>query len=317
MQIGVVIVTFNRKNLLLRAIDKVLSQSFPIKSIIVIDNASNDGTEKSLEDAGYINEHINDLVSNKKEFFSKSNEKVEIIYKKMAKNIGGAGGFHEGQRLAIDLKLDWVWMMDDDGFPGPETLKFLINAATKYDYGLLNPLVIDCDDNQRLSFGLNGKTEVKSIRSNSKRDYIIDNVANPFNGTLIKASLIKKVGLIKKEMFIWGDEKEYIHRFLKAKIKIGTLVNADFYHPKSKSIYEYAFFGLFSIEAKPIKLEMNLYRNIGYINTKYKSIFSHKYILRVILIRLLRFEFFKSWNSLKYYLDGCADRFHLPSILKD
>ncbi len=49
-KLSVIIPTYNRVSFLSRAIDSVLNQSFPIDEIIVVDNASNDGTEKFIKE---------------------------------------------------------------------------------------------------------------------------------------------------------------------------------------------------------------------------------------------------------------------------
>jgi len=60
------------------------------------------------------------------------------------------------------------------------------------------------------------------------------NTANPLNGALISRTLVQEIGLPKKEMFIWGDETEYMLRAQKKKFKIITVLNAEHYHPKQK-----------------------------------------------------------------------------------
>ena len=44
-QIVAVVVTYNRKQLLLECLTAILSQSMPVHKLIIIDNASTDGTE--------------------------------------------------------------------------------------------------------------------------------------------------------------------------------------------------------------------------------------------------------------------------------
>ena len=53
-KICAVVVTFNRKELLLRTLSNLYKQSSPLHSIVVIDNASNDGTNELLQHLGYL-----------------------------------------------------------------------------------------------------------------------------------------------------------------------------------------------------------------------------------------------------------------------
>ncbi|HFW7936218.1 TPA: glycosyltransferase, partial [Shigella dysenteriae] len=63
-----VIVTYNRKALLLKVIDAVINQSYPLKKILIIDNNSTDGTEM------FISNRLSDVVK----------------YKNTGDNLGGA-----------------------------------------------------------------------------------------------------------------------------------------------------------------------------------------------------------------------------------
>ena len=74
MKVVAVIVTFNRKRLLLENVQRLLSQTINIHKIIIVDNCSTDGTKE------YLNK--NGILDNK-----------NIYYHILEKNIGGAGGF--------------------------------------------------------------------------------------------------------------------------------------------------------------------------------------------------------------------------------
>ena len=94
-KVAAVVVTYNRKKLLKSCIENLLNQTFKI-DVIVIDNMSTDGTREMLED----------FIATKK-----------IIYHSTGKNIGGAGGFYHGVKMAYEDDYDWIWIMDDDAFP--------------------------------------------------------------------------------------------------------------------------------------------------------------------------------------------------------
>ena len=72
-KVAAVIVTFNRKKLLIECLHAILQQSVPVDKIFVINNASTDGTEKLFEAGG--------------EFDAK-----KIICVNMDSNTGGGGG---------------------------------------------------------------------------------------------------------------------------------------------------------------------------------------------------------------------------------
>ena len=76
-----VIVTYNRKDLLKESIEALCGQTRP-SDIMVVDNASTDGTE----------EMVREIMASMPEH----SEHGKIIYHNMGENLGGAGGFSFG-----------------------------------------------------------------------------------------------------------------------------------------------------------------------------------------------------------------------------
>ncbi|MDU6542636.1 glycosyltransferase family 2 protein [Clostridium sp.] len=201
MKICCVIVTYNRKQLLLECIEAIRCQSYKVDSTIIIDNNSSDGTKEFL---------IENKVLNDK----------SIYYYKLDKNIGGAGGFYEGIKNSLENEYDWVWIMDDDTIPKNDSLENLI-------------LGIKNINEDKISFvaskiiGING--EEMNLPSLSKRcddsNYpiwmkyldksIIEVRAATFVSLLVNTNAIRSVGLPWKEFFIWGDDSEYTMRLTK------------------------------------------------------------------------------------------------------
>lgn len=331
-----VVVTYNRKELLAECLNALCSQTKQLDAIYIVDNFSNDGTPEMLLQNGYINElppkNLNkpfeiELNLDNGNFISSFDAGVEHVkninnkkgmtffYQRMHANTGGAGGFYVGQKSAFELGYDWLWLMDDDGYPDRNALQILLEKTISEKLKASNPLVIDKDNKDMLSFGLPGNLmSVQSAIDESKNDVLL-NKANPFNGTLLHSSLVKKVGYIKKEMFIWGDETEYFRRISYYGYKFGTIVNAYFYHPTSKTIFKEKLFGKIRVAKKPEHLEMNYYRNQGYLNRKYGNIFSHKIAIKIFIFFILEAKFKKAFLSLAYYLDGLLNKFKLNNII--
>ena len=109
MNIAAVVVTYNRKVLVLECLNAILQQSHKVNQVFLIDNNSTDGTYEYLKE---------------NKIFENSN----IVYKKLEKNIGGAGGFFEGMKMAREMNFDWVWIMDDDTIPMTNCLENLLKA---------------------------------------------------------------------------------------------------------------------------------------------------------------------------------------------
>lgn len=104
-EIGVVIVTFNRINLLKVALERYNNQTQLPRYILVIDNCSTDGT---------------------KEYLDKWQTTVAAYEKCVIHNTtnkGGSGGFHDGLEKAVLMDANWIWVADDDAFPESDAIE--------------------------------------------------------------------------------------------------------------------------------------------------------------------------------------------------
>lgn len=79
-----VIVTYNRIKLLKECLNAVLSQTYKVHKIVLIDNASTDGTADLFIKGGEYDKDV-------------------IDYRRMETNLGGAGGFYEGIKICRDF----------------------------------------------------------------------------------------------------------------------------------------------------------------------------------------------------------------------
>ncbi|MBF0752099.1 MULTISPECIES: glycosyltransferase family 2 protein [unclassified Pasteurella] len=225
-----VVVTFNRKALLLNCLNAIKQQTYPVNHIVVIDNASTDGTADFL----YENKWVNDA------FFT---------FISLPENSGGAGGFYEGIKYATEQNFDYIWLMDDDGVPSENCLEKLMPYCSESCY--IGPMVLDSQTKNKLSFAMRLPNSLQvfdtyeDISASLKKENIIPHTVLPFNGTLISSRLIKKMGLVCKDYFIWGDEREYTLRADKFSAKILTVLDAIFYHPVDSSQSAPMFFGRF------------------------------------------------------------------------
>ncbi|MEG9480725.1 glycosyltransferase family 2 protein [Mannheimia sp. HC-2023] len=223
-----VVVTYNRKELLLNCLQFLIKQTYPIAHIVVVNNASTDDTINFLEENGWIN-----------------SEKLTLLT--LPCNKGGAGGFYEGLKYAYEHNFEYIWLMDDDGYPSENCLENLVNYISEDCY--IGPMVLEPISQDKLSFALRVPNSLQIIDSYSsipdkfKQKNFIRDIVLPFNGTLISRQLVKNIGLIKEKYFIWGDDKEYTIRASKSGANILTVIDAIFYHPADSSSSTKMFFG--------------------------------------------------------------------------
>ena len=149
------------------------------------------------------------------------------------RNRGGAGGFHEGLRLAVERGADLAWLMDDDGLPDHDCLDLLLERR---DLDFWGPVVVDEADPDRLVFPIRvpGGTRVVHDTASVERaasDGLLRDVVIPFNGVLVTRELASRIGYPREEFFIWGDDHEYRLRAERAGARIATVAAARVRHP--------------------------------------------------------------------------------------
>jgi rhamnopyranosyl-N-acetylglucosaminyl-diphospho-decaprenol beta-1,3/1,4-galactofuranosyltransferase len=214
MNIAVVVPTFNRKVLLVKCIKAIASQSLKPSCIYIVDNHSSDGTEDFLKENHMISEYL----------------KVEIRYRYLSINGGGAMGFSLGMQMAIDDgNYDAFWMLDDDGLPDNKCLEYLSQYVNKYGY--VSPLLMDINNPSELNVPYKDSRDPEIIRPDFVDDGIILNYCNPFNGGLFSKEAVRKVGIPKKELFIYGDEQNYHLRMVEADFVPYGIFKARHLHP--------------------------------------------------------------------------------------
>lgn len=235
-KVSAVVVTYNRIELLKECLNALIGQSYPC-DILVVDNASTDGTDEYIQT---IKSKYNNL-----------------YYKNTEANIGGAGGFNFGMRWAVEEGYEYVWVMDDDCLPYSDALQKLIEAdgILKENYGWIASAVLWKDGH-----------ECKMNRVKLKKSFyeyleymqygIVQAEQATFVSLFLKAKTIKEAGLPIKEFFIWGDDIEYTRRisvrmklpcFIAGKSKVihamkentGSNIATDI--PERIDRYKYAF----------------------------------------------------------------------------
>lgn len=235
-----VVVTYNRKVLLNRCLTALNEQVVKPDHIVVINNASTDGTVDFLAQQGWENSQTFTLLT-------------------LDTNQGGAGGFYEGIKFAYQHNYDYIWLMDDDGLPDKDCLINLLPYANENSY--IGPLVLNIDNPNELTFTLRlpkSKTVLSDIQDikNVRFSQIIPDIVMPFNGILFSRKLVEKIGFPRKEFFIWGDDIEYTWRAKKNGYQITTIIDAKFYHPKEATLGTPMFLNLLKFNDTESKLKL-------------------------------------------------------------
>lgn len=188
-RVAAVLVTFNRKEMLLECIEGLLRQSHPVERLFLIDNASTDGTEDRLRERGYLDHAI-------------------VRYVQMPENTGGAGGFHDGLRLAQAEGFDWYWVLDDDVEPEERTLE--VQLIYRHLSECIHPLVVYQDGTAHewehvFDPITTYQAGLHNLSFRNGKDWCTMQVAC-FEGMLVSDRLLARVGLPDRDFFVYGDD---------------------------------------------------------------------------------------------------------------
>jgi rhamnopyranosyl-N-acetylglucosaminyl-diphospho-decaprenol beta-1,3/1,4-galactofuranosyltransferase len=195
-----VVVTHDRKELLLACLEALAAQTHPVEGVIVVDNASTDGTAEALAAADVC-------------------RRLPIDYIGLTRNGGGAEGFHYGLRAALGTDADWIWLMDDDCEPAPDALAALLAAprARDPDAVLLAPLV-ETPEGQVLPLNrgwLRRRWFKAPLVGLEPGDWTRDELRMEhvsLVGPLVRADAARRTDPPRRDFFIWFDDLEWTAR---------------------------------------------------------------------------------------------------------
>jgi len=196
--VAVVVVTFNRADLLVGMLDGLAAQTHRPDAVIVIDNASTDHTRAVLD----------------------ARDDMPLHVTTTGTNLGGAGGFHLGVRAAHDGGFDRIWLMDDDVVPAADCLAVLMAVDEDCLIAVREDLAGTLVEKAAVHFDLRNPLAVRPKRSAVDTAYAdrasmpalveVQNVA--FEGFMTRSSVVAEIGFPDPEFFIFFDDAEYAVR---------------------------------------------------------------------------------------------------------
>lgn len=187
--VAAVVVTYNRRRLLMECISRLRAQTCARADILVIDNHSTDGTSEALAPLA---------------------KAGEIRYFDTGANLGGAGGFQFGMRAAAEAGYEYLWLMDDDCMPEPTALQALMDAAAQLkDFGFLSSKVL-WKDGTLCRMNIQRRTLTRDVAR--MEDAPIPVAMASFVSFFVPLRVVQEAGLPIREFFIWSDDWEYSRR---------------------------------------------------------------------------------------------------------
>jgi rhamnopyranosyl-N-acetylglucosaminyl-diphospho-decaprenol beta-1,3/1,4-galactofuranosyltransferase len=193
-----VIVTWNRRELLLESLAAVHAQAHPPDLVIVVDNASTDETAAAVR-----------------------SRFPSVQLAELAENYGGAGGWAYGMGLALEAGADLIWLMDDDTVPEPGALLALLAARAGHPGrppALVASRVVWTDGRDHPM----NTPRAKPFARRAEREAAAVSGCIPirsasFVSVLNEAAECHRRGLPVADFFLWNDDFEFTTRLLRGR----------------------------------------------------------------------------------------------------
>ena len=218
-RVAAVVVTYNRRDLLLESLAAVLGQTRAPDKVIVVDNASEDGTAAAVR-GQFPSVHLAEL----------------------RRNSGGAGGFAGGMALALADGADLIWLMDDDTVPEPGALTALLGARDRMAAqdrsggppALVASQVLWTDGREHpMNTPRRKPFAAKAERLAAAAVGCVPIRSASFVSVLVDAAECRRRGLPRADYFLWNDDFEFTTRLLRG--NTGLLCPASVVVHKTKT----------------------------------------------------------------------------------
>jgi rhamnopyranosyl-N-acetylglucosaminyl-diphospho-decaprenol beta-1,3/1,4-galactofuranosyltransferase len=210
--VAVVVVTFNRADLLGRTLDGLAAQTRQPDAVIVVDNASTDHTREILD--------------------AHTGLALQRIH--LDTNTGGSGGFRAGTEAAYSQGFDRIWLMDDDVVPAPDCLAVLMAIDEPCLMSVREDARGHLVEKAATDFDLRRPWSIRPKRASVETSYAersamperveIEIVA--FEGFMMRREVIDAVGLPDETFFIFYDDVDLALRARRAGYRIWAVRDA-------------------------------------------------------------------------------------------
>lgn len=227
-RVSVVMLNWNRKEVLMESIQAVLDLDYPLYEVIVVDNASTDGSQQAV-----------------KENFP------NVVLVENDKNYGAIGGKNIGLRRAIQSPVEYIYMVDNDIVGAKDSLSKLVEVAEKDEkVGMVGAMMYDMSKPDIiLSAGgtIDYTENVSRGRGDAQKDVgqfsKVEPVDYLWGGALLaRKSVLEEVGLFDPGYIgYWFEDTDLSVRVTKAGYKILFSPFAKVWHKPHATIEQFSF----------------------------------------------------------------------------
>jgi hypothetical protein len=217
--VQVVILSYNRCEDTLGALDSLSSMTYPNYELVVVDNQSSDRTVEAAR-AKY----------------------PDVVLLVQSANKGFAAGANAGLQRAIETKADFALIINNDVHVLPSMLTSLIESLTP-DAGAVAPMIYYMDDPKRIwSAGSLRHPILFEPRGSARGQVDHGQWITPFNvdyllgcALLIRVPMLKEVGLFDERFFFYYEDLDFSLRIQQKGYRLLTVPQAKMWHKVASS----------------------------------------------------------------------------------
>jgi GT2 family glycosyltransferase len=216
-----IVVNWNGRELLEPCISTLLASTYPNLSVVVVDNASTDGSQD------FVRSHF---------------PTVRLLAND--RNLRFAGGANTGVRLALDENADYVLVLNNDTEMAPETVAALVAAARERPRAaFLGPMIYYADAPTTIwSFGgkvsyWTGNIRHVGIREVDRGQYAQVLDVDYLTGCALMGSTaaIRAIGLMDEDYYMYNEDTDWCVRARELGYSVLAVPGAKVWHRVSMS----------------------------------------------------------------------------------
>jgi GT2 family glycosyltransferase len=220
----VVVLNWNAEGDTAACLDSFLGQNGARVEILLVDNASADGSGERLQ-----------------------RRYPGVSYLQTGRNLGYCGGNNQGISWAIAQGAEWVLVVNNDTVAAPDCVRLLLDSASSDErLAAVGPLIVRHDDPSRVWFAGGRLARARGIGVHRDEDALVERVAHDVSVPgaprwractfltgcclLLRVDALREVGLFREDFFAYGEDVELSIRLARAGWRIAWVPSARLAH---------------------------------------------------------------------------------------
>ncbi len=216
-KIGIVVCNYNKSEYVKNCVASLLEQTYADRDIYVVDNASTDDSVQVLKEC--------------------YGDRITIMQNQ--ENLGGAGGFGCGTEYCMEQGYPYIMLVDNDTRFDANAIEIMYRYLENHeDVGMCGAGILQMKNPVHIqeigsmidwqSYGL--KPNYSGEKLSDQIPETVDCDVLPACALLVRSEVIKKIGVMRKDYFVYWDDIEWCRRCLDAGWRLVALRDAHVWH---------------------------------------------------------------------------------------